>query len=440
VGTIPTSLITVGIVGLLAWIGFILLFIFGGLRALRSRYREMSTFEQSLSLSSFVGALYCWTSAIFGTVGVVPFTSAFVFTGLFLGLLSSFGSWQVKEYSYLREPQKGFTIVVILLCLLGSSIALGYQISQRTRAFFAYHQAVDSATAGKIEAAEAEFVKALSIAPNDSYYRSYSALNSYKAQQLVSRTDLSPDDLRSQFGLSFKASIESAQKAIAFDGENYLNWISLGNAYAMIVPFGIEKISDDAYSQAVDVYEKAAQRSPLNPQIPYILTTLAVSHNKPDEAREYAKRALDLKNDNPDALILLSQIEDNSGRPKDALALMEGAPAAEFSNPQVLFQLGYLRYKTGNYQAAVSALEKAVKAIPDYANAKYFLGLSYFENADKEKALKEFSDIKRLNPGRADITQIIKNIQNGYAPIGTPSKKENSDGSKNSTTTTKNKI
>jgi tetratricopeptide (TPR) repeat protein len=427
VGTIPTSLITVGIIGALAWIVFLLRFIFSGVWVLRSRYAKMEQFSQFAVLASFVGASYCWIIAFIGTVGSVPFVFAFIFTGLFLGFLSFDGSSQVREYSYLKNPQKGFTVVVVLLCLLGSSVALGYYSLKETRSFFAYRNAVILATGGNLEKADGELSKALALAPSDNYFRSYSALNSYRAQQLVNRTDISPDDLRLQFGMYFKTSIESAQKAIAMDDMNYQNWVSLGNAYAMIVPFGIDKISNDAYVQAVSSYEKAALRDPFNPQIPYVLATLALSHNRSDDAKMYARRVLELKNDNPDALILLSRIEEKSGRLKSALSVMESAPTTELSNPQVLFRIGYLRYKTGNYQSAISALEKVVQMIPDYSDAKYFLGLSYYENSDTSKALKEFNEIKNLNPERTDIIQIINNIRNGSDPLNNQPKKETAD-------------
>jgi tetratricopeptide (TPR) repeat protein len=427
VGTIPTSLVTVGIIGALAWIVFLLRFIFGGVWVMRSRYAKMDKLGQRIVLASFVGALYCWIVAFIGTVGAIPFTLAFVFTGLFLGFLSFDDAPQVKEYSYLKNPQKGFTIVVVLLVLLGSFVFLGYSSLKKARSFFAYRNAVILATGGDLEKADAELSKAIALAPGDNYYRSYSALNSYRAQQLVTRTDISPDDLRLQFGMYFKTSIESAQKAISIDDANYQNWISLGNAYAMIVPFGIEKISDDAYAQAVASYEKAVIRNPSNPQISYTLAMLAVSGNRPEEAKMYAGRVLELKNDNSDALILLSQIEENSGRFERALSIMESAPATELSNPQILFRIGYLRYKIGNYQSAISVLEKVVQAIPSYSDAKYFLGLSYYGNEETNKALKEFNDIKILNPERTDISQIINNIRNGFDPFNNQPEKESAD-------------
>jgi tetratricopeptide (TPR) repeat protein len=78
----------------------------------------------------------------------------------------------------------------------------------------------------------------------------------------------------------------------------------------------------------------------------------------------------------------------------------------------------------GDYLSAVSALEKSVKITPDYSNAKYFLGLSYFKTGQSQKSIKEFQDIERLNPDRTDIAGIIKNIKTGNSPISDSVTKE----------------
>jgi tetratricopeptide (TPR) repeat protein len=417
VGTIPSTAVSSGVLGFFGWVSFLFLFFFGGLRAMQKKFEEIGTFMQYVVSATFASASYCWIVIFLNTVGVVPFAFAFILSGLFLGALSASGLPQVRDYNYLQNPKAGFFIAVVLLLLVGSFIAFGYHITERARAFFVYHGAVLAAEGGNFEDAEAGFEKATLLSPNDAYYRSLSILNSYHTQQLILRKDLTPDQLREQFGTSFRASVENARKSIQIDGANYQNWLTFGNAYSLLVPLGIENVSGDAYTQAKSAYEEAAKRNPFNPQIPYILAKLALSKTEPDEGITYAKKALDLKNDYADALLLVSQIEDSSGHSYEALAIMEKASAFNFSVPSVLFQLGYLRYKNGNYEEAASALEKATEMAPDYANAKYFLGLSYFEFGRTQDALKEFIDIERLNPDRADITQIINNLQNGYAPL-----------------------
>lgn len=420
IGAIPSTAVCVGLLGFFGWVIFLLVFFLGGLRAMGKKLEQMDAFTQCILAASFAAASYAWTAIFLNTVGTVPFALAFIFTGLFLGTLSASGAAQVRDYNYSEAPRAGFSIVVILILLLGSSAVLGYHAIEKTRSFFAYRNAVFAGASGNFEKSSAEFQKAILLAPNDAYYRSFSVLNSYHAQELLLRKDLSAAELRDQFGASFAASITSANKSTELDGANYQNWLTLGNAYSLLVPLNIENISADAYVKAKAAYEEAEKRNPFNPQIPYMIARLALSKNQPNDAIIYAKSALDLKNDYADALILVSQIEDAGGHSSEALATMEGASAFNFSDPTILFQLGYLRYKNGNYKEAASALEKAVQAAPDYANAKYFLGLSYFEFGRTDDALKEFTDIEHSNPDRADITQIVNNLQNGYKPLSSP--------------------
>ena len=55
--------------------------------------------------------------------------------------------------------------------------------------------------------------------------------------------------------------------------------------------------------------------------------------------------------------------------------------------------------------------------MPDYANAKYFLGLSYWQVGKKEEAKKQFEDIEKTNPDNQEIKLILSNIQAGKDPF-----------------------
>ncbi|MCX6735506.1 MAG: tetratricopeptide repeat protein [Candidatus Parcubacteria bacterium] len=437
VGSLSSTAVTSGILGFLGWVAFLLLFLVGGFRALRKRFAYMDPIVQYASLASFIGAVYSWSIICTNTVGVVPFIFAFVLTGLFLGTISASGLPQVNEYDYSQNPRVGFAFVVALLLLLGSGTALGYYTIQRARSFFLYRNAMIAGNAGDFKKANVELEKALSLSQNDTYYRSFALLSSYQAQQVLASKDLSADQIRTQFGTNFQNSITGANKAILMDSSNYMNWIVLGNMYFVLIPLNIKGVSGDAYIQAKASYEQAAKRNPYNPQIPYTMAQLALLNKQNDEAKTFLKKALDLKNDYSDALILMAQIEGSTGDSGKALDVMEKASAINFSDPMVLFQLGYLRYQTGNYESAATALEKAIQLTPDYSNAKYFLGLSYFKFGQKEDALKEFKDIQKLNPDNKEVAQIIKNLENGYAPLSSLGVKEDTKATTTAKTTKK---
>jgi TolA-binding protein len=52
---------------------------------------------------------------------------------------------------------------------------------------------------------------------------------------------------------------------------------------------------------------------------------------------------------------------------------------------------------------------------PDYANAKFFLGLSYEATKQTEKAIKQFEDLSVSNPDSQEVKQILENLKSGKA-------------------------
>jgi tetratricopeptide (TPR) repeat protein len=83
------------------------------------------------------------------------------------------------------------------------------------------------------------------------------------------------------------------------------------------------------------------------------------------------------------------------------------------TNPAIFFQLGLLKYNEKDYAGAIAALEKATQMTPDYANAKYFLGLSYEAVGRHADAITQFEDIKVTNPDSAEVDAILANLKAG---------------------------
>jgi tetratricopeptide (TPR) repeat protein len=52
-----------------------------------------------------------------------------------------------------------------------------------------------------------------------------------------------------------------------------------------------------------------------------------------------------------------------------------------------------------------------------YANAKYFLGLSYERLGRREDAIKQFEGIKVTNPDNQEIELILSNLKAGKSPF-----------------------
>jgi len=66
------------------------------------------------------------------------------------------------------------------------------------------------------------------------------------------------------------------------------------------------------------------------------------------------------------------------------------------------------------------ALERAVSLNPQYANAKYFLGLAYYLNGAVDKSLVQFQDLEKTNPDSAEVKTALANLSAGKSPVPPP--------------------
>jgi cytochrome c-type biogenesis protein CcmH/NrfG len=66
---------------------------------------------------------------------------------------------------------------------------------------------------------------------------------------------------------------------------------------------------------------------------------------------------------------------------------------------------------------ASAAFEQAIALVPEYANAKYFLGLSYAATSRFEAAAALFEDLARSNPDNAEVSLILANLRERRAPF-----------------------
>ncbi len=86
-------------------------------------------------------------------------------------------------------------------------------------------------------------------------------------------------------------------------------------------------------------------------------------------------------------------------------------------NPFISLSLGIFEYNNKNYDNAVIVLERAVKQKPDYSDAKYYLGLTYYYMNRDEEAIAQFNDLITLNPDNNDIKVMLSNMKRGISPF-----------------------
>lgn len=414
IGIIPTSFITVGLIGALAWIIFFGLFLFSGIRTLLFSTIK-NRFSYYISLSSFLTGLYLWIMTIFYTPNAVLITFAFFFTGVFIASLRHHdGLFKKQEFNFANNQKVGFVIVLVLTAFLLASVAGLYVVGKEYLAVYQFQKGVISFnSSGDLDLAESGALKAIDISKRDRYYRLLADVSRARLVALQSETDLSETELRSRFQTFLSNAIRYGQEATRADPSNYQNWVTFGRVYASVVPLGI----DGAYENALTMYERAVSLYPENPSLALTLARLELSNGDSIRAREHIGDALRFKTNYTEAIFLLSQIEIQEGNTIKAIESVSAATVIAPNNPVIFFQLGLLLYNEQDNQEAIKAFESAVGLNDLYSNARYFLGLAYDRVGRTDDAITQFERVEELNQDNAEVKTILENLRSGRSPF-----------------------
>ncbi len=209
VGYIPTSFVTTGIMGALAWLAFLALFLFFGLRALLFRMPG-DTFVRFVSIASFTGALYVLALSIFAVPGPVVLLAGFLLVGVFVSSLRYAGRAREWGIIFAKSPRIGFVIVFGLTLLLLASVLTAYVVVERYLGSLAYGEASAALNSGALDAADAAIGRSILFAPSDKAYQLAAAIGIAHMSQIASDATLSASDAQQKFQAALSASIEAA--------------------------------------------------------------------------------------------------------------------------------------------------------------------------------------------------------------------------------------
>ena len=410
IGFLPTFAVTSGILGILAWICFLISFIYLGFKSVFAPV--VDKVGRFLTLMSFSGASFLWLSTIFYAPSNTIIILTFILTGLFLASLVNERVFEFKDFSFSSSSKKSFIGSLVIIVAIVGVLGMGYVLVKNYSANLLFQKGLYEANvSGNLDKAEGLFKKSITLSEQDSYYRVLTDVGLVRVSTILSSVaeeDVS-DEVRTAFQNALGATLDSANKAIEINNQNYQNWLSLGKVYESIVPLGVE----GAYANARSAYEQAAFLNPVNPGIRLILARLEVVNKDNDKAREFIGQSLGLKPDYTEAAYLLSQIEIAENNTKGAIESLKAASVLSPNDPMVFFRLGLLEFNSASYKDAINSLSRAVNLNPIFANARYFLGLAYEKNRDDESAILQFEQIAITNPDNAEVKKIIANLKAG---------------------------
>lgn len=407
VGFIPTMLATGGILGLSAWVLFLLALAWYGVRALMSK--GVDPYDYTLILLSFSATAYLWLFQVIYIPSIAVTTLSFLFAGLFAGSLVSAGLLRESDWSIVRTGRSSFvSTLLLILCVLGTAWS-GYGLVEKYSALKHFNAGIAAATAGDVTTAEKELKTAVELDAQDVYARALSEVYLARLNQIIQDNSANAETRRAQFQVMSEGAIVSARKAVEADPSRYVNWVALGNVYQVLVAPGI----GGAYELSKESYEKALSLFPQSPSVHLNFARLEISKGDRKNARAQIAEALKKKSNFTPALFLLSQLEADEGNIGAAIEATEQAASLSPQDVGVHFQLGLLYYLKKDYKKTAEAMERAVAIVPSYANARYFLGLSYAFSNRRADAINQFKEIQKTNPNSTDVRRIISNLSEG---------------------------
>lgn len=413
IGAIPTSFVTTGVVGVIAWLIFIAFFLYSGIRTLLFRLPE-DAFLRFTSLASWSGAAYVLVLAFFATPGPVMLALGFISLGVFVSSIRHGKGRSEWGLVFSKSPRVGFAIVFTLTLLLLASVGAVYVVLERYMSTLAYGEASVVLAAGDLDKAEAALGRSITLAPSERAYRLATNIGVERMRRVVADTTLSPTVAQEQFQAALTASVNAGSEATRLGATNYQNWAVLGGVYQSVVSLNI----DGSYEEAKKAFEKAIALNPSSPVLPYILAQIEITKGNGQAAETQLLQSVAMKRDYIPAILLLSQLEIQLGKASEALQAAEAAAYFAPNEPSVLFQVGLLRSGTGDTAGAIAALARAVEINPQYANARFFLGAFLSTQGKYDEALKEFRAVAALSEeNAAAIATDIALLEEGKNPF-----------------------
>lgn len=411
-GYIPTFLITTGIFGLLAWLAFLGLFVWSGLRML-FKTTQTDRFWYFIGSSSFVAAAYLWLMSIIYVPGSTILLMAAMFTGVTFAAHAALLPRRTRLLSIAADRRAGFVLVVSVMVLIIASVATLYFTGRHYLALYGFNQAVSSQS--NLQSRLNSMASAFTLSENDTFARQIALNQLTRINALVALQN--PNEAQQQeFSDAVTNGVRAAQVAVNTDGTDAQNWAVLGATYSAVSAARVE----GAVERAASALTEARRLDPKNPELALVEAQLLSRNGDIDGARAKAREAIALKPDYTPAMLFITQIEIASGNTAEAIAATQSMLRLEPRNPARYYQLGVLYSASGDVPSAVASFEQAVTLDQNYANARYLLALGYVEQGRPAEAIEQLTVVRDLNPDNTAVQELINQISNGTAAAVSP--------------------
>jgi tetratricopeptide (TPR) repeat protein len=403
---VTTWFITTGILGILAWLLFLVFFFYSGARILLLG-SATDRFWFYVATSSFLIASVVWLTSLLYVPGVIVLVYGAVATGLLFASARPLGVPPLVSLKVVADQRSSIIFIIATLIMIISSITFGYFATKQFSATYTY-ASVFSIPAGenRIELAIERISSAHSLFPRDVFLREIVDLRLVQIYSVLSPESPSESEQR-LFELAVTSAIETAGKSVRSFPRNPENWLSLGKVYLALSRIGVEGASE----RAIASFREAILRDPINPLYHLQIAVALTTANDISGARTAIADALKLKTNYFDAYVLLSELEILSGNSDDAIQATRSLISLEPRNSGLYYRLGILQLANGNLSESVSAFTDALRFDSQFANARYVRALVYAEQGNPALAISELETVRSLNEGNEVVSEVIAVIR-----------------------------
>jgi hypothetical protein len=317
-GYVPTAMVTVGILGMLAWVISILVVLYSIYRLskvfLKGAKDQLAIYS---GLVAMISTLYLWFMIIAYTPSAVILVFTFFFTGILGSLLLQEEivslrtiSWEMSGY------WKSFAIVFVLVMSITGLVGVGYIWSNKLIASVYADKAMQVLQQETPNITEAQMLmgKAISFSKAHLYLRIYTDLSLVRSTQLITKSGgiVPQSEITNEIADDIYKAIATAEYSAFGEGKgskdtsaDYQDWIGLGKVYEVASFLG----ATSTPILAVQAYSQAGLLNPTNPTPLFLIGHIFAYTKEKDIAIDYLTKALKLKPDLVEAQTLLKELQ-----------------------------------------------------------------------------------------------------------------------------------
>ena len=199
--------------------------------------------------------------------------------------------------------------------------------------------------------------------------------------------------------------LRATREAARLEPENYWPHHVLGFIF----------VREDKPREALAEAQTAARLRPNDPGTQNLLAYVLNQLGQHAEALQAAQAALQRAREPADggwAHYNVATAQEKLGRAEESRAAYAAAIRAynqpgRTLDPDDLYLMGNAYLRLEQDPAAVKAFQQAIKVRPNFAQARYNLGVAYFATGNRKGAQEEHNALRRLDPARAAKLQAV---------------------------------